>query len=253
MRKITYSKSVYPNFATGLNVLSGFVSIVLASQNNFKLAALFIFIAAFFDLLDGIIARILRTSSRLGVELDSLADVISFGAAPSFLIYQAFFLEYELWGILISSLPLLFGAYRLARFNVQLEDILTKIDFKGLPIPVSAVMIASLVLFYHNGLNIVEPFNSLVIPLILLLSFLMVSSIRYNTLPKIKYLKLSGRILLIGSALVALLVVVLTKGTAFFYLITLHIFFGILRHIYNFIFNRSNGSGVKLNQKISKG
>jgi CDP-diacylglycerol--serine O-phosphatidyltransferase len=190
MKKITYSKSIYPNFATGLNIFFGFVSIVYASQDNFKLAALAIFIAAFFDLIDGLIARLLKTSSRLGVELDSLADVVSFGAAPSFLIYQSELISYGWIGVLISSSILIFGGFRLARFNVQLEDITKKIDFKGLPVPAAGIAIASIVLFYHNGLNIIEPLNTFIIPIIFLLSLLMISNIKYNTLPKVKILKI---------------------------------------------------------------
>ncbi|MCK5087939.1 MAG: CDP-diacylglycerol--serine O-phosphatidyltransferase, partial [Melioribacteraceae bacterium] len=135
---INLSRSLLPNSATALNLFSGFLSIIFASNNNFHLAALFIFIAAFFDLIDGLLARLTNSSSKFGVELDSLADVVSFGAAPSFLIYKSYLFQYDFIGILISSLILIFGAFRLARFNVQLENIKTKLDFNGLPIPVAA-------------------------------------------------------------------------------------------------------------------
>ena len=252
MKKITYSKAIFPNLATGLNIFFGFVSIVYASQENFKLAALAIFVAAFFDLIDGLIARLLNTSSRLGVELDSLADVVSFGAAPSFLIYQAELISFGWLGIIISSCILTFGGFRLARFNVQLEDLSTKIDFKGLPIPAAGIAVASLVLFYHNGLNIIKPLDNFIIPIVLLLSLLMVSNIRYNTLPKIKYLKLSGKILIFSISFVALLAIFMTNGEAFFYLISAHIIFGIVRHIFNYFFNDRNSNDLKLNQKISE-
>lgn len=245
--KITFSKAIFPNFATGLNVFSGFVSIVFASQNDFKMAAIFIFIAAFFDLLDGIIARILKTSSLFGVELDSLADVVSFCAAPSFLLYKTYFSTMGWPGILLSSLLLLFGTFRLARFNVQIEDISTKLDFKGLPVPVPAVFFASLVLFFHNGLNIVEPLQSAIIPVVILLSGLMVSNVKYNTLPKVKYLNTATKSILIFTSAAALLAVILTDGRAFFYLVSAHIVFGILRYLYFLIFNEKKSSEINFN------
>ncbi len=94
MSKLKISKSIIPNTATSLNVFSGFLSIIFASEGDFHLAALLIFIATFFDLIDGLLARLTKTASMFGVELDSLADVISFGVAPSFLIYKAYFIYY---------------------------------------------------------------------------------------------------------------------------------------------------------------
>ncbi len=238
MKKLTFSKAFFPNSATALNIICGFLSIVYASNSEFKIAALLIFSAAFFDLLDGIIARITRSSSMFGVELDSLADIISFGAAPAFLIYKSYLIQYGLAGILISSLLVVFGAFRLARFNVQIEDISTKLDFKGLPVPVTAITFASIILFYHNGITIIKPFSQAVIPLVLLLSFLMVSNIRYNAVPKVKYLNTFSKFALILLSLAALLSIVLTQGVAFFYLVLTHIVFGILRYLYEFVFDQ---------------
>jgi len=246
MSKFRIPKSTIPNTATSLNILSGFLAIIFASEGDFHLSALFIFIATFFDLIDGLLARLTKTASMFGVELDSLADVVSFGVAPSFLIYKAHFIDYG-WlftdygylGILISALPLIFGALRLARFNVQVEDIKIKQDFFGLPIPISAITIASFVLFYHNGISIVNPFNYIILPAIILLSLLMVSNIRYNTLPKMKTLNLFSKISIYLGALVLLVLVYLTDGEALFYMIVFHILFGLLRHIYFMIFNSS--------------
>ena len=162
--KINYSKSIFANTATAMNVFCGFYSIILTSQNDYKMASIMIFVAAFFDLADGIIARMTKTSSNFGVELDSLADIVSFGVAPAFLIYQIHLNDFGIVGLLISACLLLAAAFRLARFNVQLDQISTKLDFKGLPVPIPAVTIASLVIYYYNGLNIVEPFASAVIP-----------------------------------------------------------------------------------------
>ncbi len=239
MSKLKISKSIIPNTATSLNVFSGFLAIIFASDGDFHLSALMIFIATFFDLIDGLLARLTKTASMFGVELDSLADVISFGVAPSFLIYKAYFINFGYLGIVISSLPLIFGALRLARFNVQVEDIKIKQDFFGLPIPISAITIASFFLFYHNGISVIKPFNYLLLPTTIVLSLLMVSNIRYNTLPKMKTLNVFRKVSIYSIAIVLLILVYFTEGKAFFYIIVFHILFGLLRHIYFMIFNNS--------------
>ncbi len=83
------TRAVVPSLFTILNIFCGFLSIVNAHEGHIQNAALFIILAGIFDSLDGLMARITRSSSQFGVELDSLADVISFGAAPSFMIYNA--------------------------------------------------------------------------------------------------------------------------------------------------------------------
>jgi len=245
-RKI--SKSIIPNTATALNIVSGFLSLVFTSHGDYHTGALFIFIAAFFDLIDGLLARLTKTTSMFGVELDSLADVVSFGAAPSFLIYQSFLIKYDFWGIIISSLLLVFGAFRLARFNVQIEDIKIKLDFSGLPIPISALAISSLILFYHNGISVIAPFDSTIIPSVIVLSLLMVSNIKYNTLPKINKMDFTGKLILALISVGILVLISLTKGEAIFYLIWFHILFGIFRYLALKIFKNENSVEIKVNK-----
>lgn len=210
------SKSIIPNTATALNIASGFLSLIFVSRGDIHTGALLIFIAAFFDLIDGVLARITKTTSMFGVELDSLADVVSFGVAPSFLIYYAYLSEYNTWGIIISSSILLFGAFRLARFNVQLEDIKIKLDFNGLPIPIAALSIVSMVLFYHDGSEIIKPFNSLIIPSVILVSLLMVSNVKYNAIPKITTLGIVAKSVLTLLAIAAVLLLNLNKWSSNF-------------------------------------
>ena len=80
------NKSYIPNTITAFSLISGFLAIIFTSKGDFQLAAVMIFTASIFDLIDGIVARLLKTTSQFGVELDSLADIVSFGAAPAFLI-----------------------------------------------------------------------------------------------------------------------------------------------------------------------
>src|SRR5690606_31350079 len=132
-----------PSAFTLGNLLSGFFSLVYASQGNLDFAAWLIVVAGLFDLLDGRVARIAGSTSAFGVELDSLCDVVSFGAAPSFLIYQFGLNQIGLFGLLIASLPVPCGAVRLARFNTHAE-VREKRDYSvGLPIPPQAGMIVA--------------------------------------------------------------------------------------------------------------
>ncbi|MCF8242402.1 MAG: CDP-diacylglycerol--serine O-phosphatidyltransferase [Melioribacteraceae bacterium] len=227
------SKSFFPNTVTTLNILSGFMAIVFTSQQQFRYAAIFILLAAIFDATDGIIARLFKTSSQFGVELDSLSDVVSFGAAPAFLIYMSDLIKYDIWGALISSLLLIFGALRLARFNSQIEDLDKKEDFTGLPIPLSAVTIATYILtaISPDTNSLPEPYSYYAIPLIILLSFLMVSKVRYNTLPKLKDRRLIEKIVLLIILVIAFIFVFITNGSGLFYIFISIVLFGIFRQL----------------------
>ena len=245
MNKFAFRKSWLANTVTSLNVFCGFLSIIFASQSNFRLAAVMIIAAAAFDMLDGIVARLLGTSSRFGVELDSLSDVVSFGAAPAFLIYKAYAFQLGGWGILLSSLLLIFGALRLARFNIQVEDLETKGDFKGLPIPLSALTISLFVLAFHKENGLVQPFDIIVIPLVIVLSLLMVSKIRYNALPKLKDKNFPYKVILFITLIGILILALVNGGEILFYLLIAVVLFGIVRKFYYLLLNKKDENGNK--------
>lgn len=245
MNKPLISKAFIANSVTSMNIFCGFMSIIYTSQNNFKYAAIFIITAAIFDTLDGIVARLLDTTSRFGVELDSLSDVVSFGAAPSFLIYKAYAFQFGPWGILLSACILIFGALRLARFNVMTEDIKTKGDFTGLPIPLAAITMTLLFFSFYREGRIIDPISYIVTPLIILLSILMVSKIRYSALPKLKDRKFKEKIFLFVILIAALILTIITNGQTLFFIFLSVILFGILRHFYYMITGKKfeNGNG----------
>jgi CDP-diacylglycerol--serine O-phosphatidyltransferase len=169
---------ILPSLLTLTGIFFGFWAMVLAINGKFVLAAALIMAAAFFDGIDGKVARLTKTTTRFGVELDSLADVISFGVAPAIMMYMWVL---EPWGRLGWVTAFVFvscGALRLARFNVQHGNIDPK-RFNGLPIPLAAIMLSSTVLFFYKlGL---EP-ATLAVPLIVLvfvLAFLMVSTVKF--------------------------------------------------------------------------
>ena len=138
-------RAAVPSFFTLMNLFCGFLSLIQVYDGNLENAAWLIILAGFFDGLDGMMARLTNGTSLFGVELDSLSDVVSFGVAPSFLIWAAGLSEMGTTGVIIASLPALAGAIRLARFNISFEG--TKGDyFSGLPIPVSAAVIVAIIL-----------------------------------------------------------------------------------------------------------
>ena len=233
MNRPRLTRSVVPNLFTAINMFSGFLSILSTSDGNYNYAAWLIFIAAIFDALDGLVARLTNSSSELGVELDSLSDIISFGAAPSFLLYKTYFYSFNTWGIIISSLPLIAGGFRLARYNIQLVGF-EKSFFLGLPIPTSALTIASFVLaFFNKGYK--APFSDFIIPMVLILAYLMISNIRYETLPKFTAKGIKEKPYhFIFLVLSALLVIILYKLGLFLVFVIL-ILIGIFRHFYRLI------------------
>ncbi len=224
--KIT--RAVVPSLFTTLNTFCGFLSIVSAHHGSILNAALFIILAGVFDSLDGMMARITRSSSQFGVELDSLADVVSFGAAPSFMIYQSYLHQWGNWGVLISSLPLIFGSIRLARFNVQLVGF-DKDYFRGLPIPAQAITLCAFVLQYYSDYNGFGEMTIVVAPMVIILSLIMVSTIKYDTLPKFTKKDLAAHPWKVVIFLSALLLILFSKGKLLFLIIALYVVFGLLR------------------------
>ena len=228
--------SIIPNLFTAMNMFCGFLSIITASEGNYNYAAWLIVVAAIFDGLDGLVARLTKSSSELGVELDSLSDVISFGCAPSFLIYSTYFHELENVGLILSSLPLIAGGFRLARFNVQLIGY-EKSFFIGLPIPTAALTISSFVLaFYNNGF--VEPYSSSIIPMVVIVSYLMVSNIRYETLPKFSLTGIKEKPYHFVFLIIAAILVITMYKRGLFYTFVLLILIGIFRHIVKLFKNK---------------
>lgn len=185
-RHILPPRIAVPSFFTLLNLLSGFLAIVQISEGRPVYAAWLIVLAGFFDLLDGLMARLTDSESAFGIELDSLADVISFGVAPSFMVYQMGLKEFGALGLLVASLPALCGAVRLARYNVFAESE-KKDHFEGMPIPAQAAALVSFLLVFDESewfAAFVGGRLSVLIPLVVVLSTLMITGIRFETIPR---------------------------------------------------------------------
>lgn len=178
---------VVPSFFTLMNLFCGFLSILMVGEGNLALGAWLIVLAGLFDVLDGFMARLANATSDFGVELDSISDVVSFGVAPGFLLYAFAFNELAIAGILLAALPPLCGAIRLARYNIESKLGETPY-FKGLPITGQAVMISALYLTFMNRMEWFDIFEhgviSVMVPVVVLLSLLMVSTIPFDKIPR---------------------------------------------------------------------
>ncbi len=189
MRKGIY---ILPNLITMSSMFAGFYSIIASLNSDFERAAWAILIASIFDALDGWVARMTHTATRFGIEMDSLADVISFGVAPGVLVYTWTLSSFGKIGWLGSFFLVACAALRLARFNVQMGSAEKK-HFTGLPTPASALVIATTVLAYQEIIEILERVkleriadvigkDYWVLAMTFLLAGLMVSNITYHSL-----------------------------------------------------------------------
>ncbi|KJD35905.1 phosphatidylserine synthase [Tamlana sedimentorum] len=148
-------KKAIPNIITLLNLFCGCIAVIFVINNQFVTAALFVFLGIFFDFFDGLAARKLNVQSALGLQLDSLADVVTSGVVPGLVVYKLLQIaelswdEYHLVPYLGLAITLA-SAYRLAKFNIDDEQ---QSYFKGLPTPANALLIVSLplILEYQNS------------------------------------------------------------------------------------------------------
>ncbi len=178
---------VLPNLFTTASLFAGFFAIVCTLEGDFVAASVAVLASLVLDSLDGKVARATKTTSRFGVEYDSLADLVAFGVAPAVLVYRWGLEPFGRLGLLAAFLFVACGALRLARFNVQVEQVGTK-HFVGLPIPAAAASLATTILMAdqlgHPGPVTFWP----MVAVVFFLSFLMVSTIHY---PSFKQMGLS--------------------------------------------------------------
>lgn len=202
-----------PNSITSCNLFCGCIATYMAFQSDYRLAMLFIVLGAVFDFFDGMTARLLKVSSPIGKELDSLADNITFGLAPSAIVFSLFtnvrmpqFLlgvsEYVPYCAFLISV---FSALRLAKFNLDERQ---TTSFIGMPTPANALFWSSLAILIIEGRNLTNTFNALyLLLLVIVMSLLLVSelpmfSLKFKNLSwksnKIQYIFLAVSILLLA-------------------------------------------------------
>ncbi|MBR4141375.1 MAG: CDP-diacylglycerol--serine O-phosphatidyltransferase [Campylobacter sp.] len=222
---------ILPNLFTAASIFFGVISIISTLNGNFTKAIIFIFLSLVFDGLDGRVARLTNTASKFGVEFDSLADIIAFGVAPAFLFYIVIGKEFGRVGSLLTAIYIIFGAIRLARFNVTTGTYDPSV-FIGLPIPTAAIWLAVMVgvyLEYSFFMNL----KVLYLVAVAVISVLMVSNVRFPSFKKINLKKMNFYKVLIALVIICSLfyirplelTAVLTSG---------YILYGIVRAIYYF-------------------
>jgi CDP-diacylglycerol--serine O-phosphatidyltransferase len=221
-----------PNFLTTLNLVCGFIAIVIAFNiNTLQYAPYFIFLGACFDFVDGLAARMLKAYSDIGKQLDSLSDMVSFGIAPGVLIFQllqissfSFLINYSfIASVILSALIPIFSAWRLAKFNIDERQ---STSFYGLPTPASAILIASLVLvvFFdpYSWFSSIFMNKYVLVALVVLDSILMICDIPMFSF-KIKNLKIADNMVQFIFLLLSIVMLIIFKFQAIPLLILLYV------------------------------
>ncbi len=226
------SRSAFPSTFTVMNMLCGYGSIICAEQCNYAWAGWLIILAAVFDTVDGMIARLTNSSSEFGIELDSLSDLVSFGAAPSFLAYKFGLEQFGIWGAMLSAVLMVGSGLRLARFNVQLVGF-SKDYFVGLPTPSQAMTLSSFVIWTSDEYMLTVEQTALALTILTLtLALLMVSTVKYDLLPKPKEFR-KHPFKTIAFAL-GFLAILIFQAKGFFFAMCVYILFGVVRYVYFF-------------------
>lgn len=244
MRKGIY---LLPNLITLSSMFAGFYSIVASFNSDYERAAWAILIASVFDVLDGWVARMTHTTSKFGIEIDSLSDAISFGVAPGVLVYSWSLQSFGKIGWLAAFFLVACAALRLARFNVQMGSEEKK-HFTGLPSPAAALMIATTVLAYQEVIDILKQMEFVqlanlfsldywVLALTFVVAGLMVSNITYHGLKEANLKERRPFGLLVG--IVALLAVVAYHPALVLFLISLaYVVLGIIEALFKLLKSR---------------
>jgi CDP-diacylglycerol---serine O-phosphatidyltransferase len=229
---------ILPNLFTLSSVFCGFFALTLcagdANLDQLYQAALAIAFGFFFDTFDGRVARLTKTQSALGLQLDSLADVITFGAAPAMLVYKWGLSRFGLWGIVIAFLFVAAGALRLARFNIlssQKEGPPGKYML-GLPIPAAAAVLVCLVVVHQNQVrgHQVEVQGGIAV-LVCVLSYLMISRVRFRSFKDVRLTRMTLAVIFL-IVLVSIIITMKIRGAFIFLaLISAYVALGLTEEV----------------------
>jgi len=244
-RRMRRTIFILPSLFTVGNIFCGYFAIISTMRGHYDAAAQAIGIAIVLDILDGRIARMANAATDFGLQLDSLADVISFGVAPSVLAY--------FWGLedlnhrlgwIAAFTFTICGAMRLARFNVQAGGLK---HFLGLPIPAGGGTIAAIVHFFGDPLKD-RIAATLLMGCVFALALLMVSTLRYSSL---KHLTLGRKshLTILGIALVLLLVVFYSRWTLLI-LATVYVLSGVAQKVYSVLRHKKPGEDLQLSDPL---
>jgi CDP-diacylglycerol--serine O-phosphatidyltransferase len=218
-------KYFYPNLITLASLFCAFYSISETFNEHYIGSVYLILLSALFDTLDGKVARLLHSTSDFGKELDSLVDTISFGIAPSFLIYNYLHLYNFQFGFILPFIYTACVILRLAKFNILPLNI-SKRYFIGLPCPAAAISIVSVIYLQIKNYEID---NIWLILIILILSLLMISNIYYYSLKNLEIFIRRKKAIVTISILLLILIIAIKEPIVMFILISLYIVSGPAR------------------------
>lgn len=230
-----------PSMFTSVNIFCGFYSIIMSLNGNFESASWLIILAIVADGLDGTFARLTKTQDFFGAEFDSLADLVSFCLAPMILLYRLILSSYGSSGMLVAFVYVLFGAIRLAKYNVSVIKEKRNIFFEGLPTPAAAGVMVSVGLLLStigkeyfgkkNVFLITVPFILKFLPVIVLTTaFLMITKLRYVSFSR---LRLSGKITLrLFTIIIGILLLVFSyPENTIFLLFSIYVLSGLIDYL----------------------
>ncbi len=219
-----------PNLITSLSLLSGFYSIVNTIEGRYWIAGWLIIASIFLDGIDGKVARLTNTSSKFGLEYDSLSDLIAFGVAPSILSFKWFLMGYGRVGWAAVFVYLLGAALRLARFNVQVNSVEYN-KFTGLPSPAAAGTVVSSLFFMTEFSLQTELISRIILALIVIVGLLMISNIGYFAMKDFSVFKRRAFESLI-SVLLILIIIIVKPVESLFTIFILYSFVSPLLYFY---------------------
>ena len=237
-----------PNLFTTAGLFAGFYGIVSGMNSQFEAAAIAVFIAMVMDGLDGRIARLTNTQSDFGVEYDSLSDMISFGLAPSLIMYQWALSGMGKLGWLAAFVYTASTALRLARFNTQAGSVDKKF-FQGLPSPAAAALLAGMIWLGETQTFVdVTNLTIFAFPVTVVAGILMVSNIRYYSLKQIDF---KGRIPFVGILLLVLLFVFIASEPPLV-LFSIALVYAISGPVMTLLFIRKHRASRKLQESSDR-
>jgi len=229
-------RGVIPGIFTTGNLVCGFLALLSAHEGDYITACWFVLLAGFLDALDGKVARLSGGASQFGVELDSLADFLSFGVTPAMLVYSMKLSSFGRWGWIISIVYMIAAAYRLARYNLM-ADTEEKKSFVGLPVPAASFCLVTFIIFSDFLWGELR-YAEILVGMVVVMAFLMVSQVEYDPPPD----RLTGPYAWIVALVltVAAISILLYPRLLLFPLTALYIFFGLAREAYRLL---SHGVG----------
>lgn len=220
---------ILPNLFTAASAFLGVISIIASLHGSYQKALFYIILSLICDGLDGRVARLTKTTSKFGIEFDSLADLVAFGVAPAILFYMSIGQSFGKLGALITAFFVVFGAIRLARFNITTGNYEPSV-FIGLPIPTAAI-VSSIWTFAYLSYDFLKPYAVFFLILQAVLAFLMVSNIRYPSFKKLDFNR--------SSVLKVLILLMIAFSFLYLYpleslviLVSLYVLYGILRAVF---------------------